>query len=292
MRFFTPGVFAAGVGFLSLASSSNARAAYKLRSRTTTDVCANIDADLSVDVFGIAITVGLIDVCLCLSAIPVFIKTNVVAIAGITLVGEAAVEANLEAMVNNAPDHQSCIYPDNCDPICSHGSPCGFQCKNGFVLSPDHKDCICPAPNKVCNGICGPFKSCPSSGPKKREDLERRVSCGAGQTACGVYGWQGFNSVDAWECIDTKTDLESCGGCMVPFGRTPAHGIDCTAIPGVMDVNCISGSCVVRRCQPGYVLSLDNTFCLEADRIAKLKAGDIPAALYGLEHVPLQKKSA
>lgn len=78
---------------------------------------------------------------------------------------------------------------------------------------------------------------------------------------------------------------------MVSFGLTPAHGVDCTAIPGVMDVSCVAGSCIVRRCQPGYVVSLDGSYCLHSETAAKIQNGDIPAALYGLEHVPLKKKN-
>lgn len=79
---------------------------------------------------------------------------------------------------------------------------------------------------------------------------------------------------------------------MIPFGRTPARGVDCTAIPGVMDVSCVTGSCVVRRCQPGYTVSLDGSYCLHSATAAMIQNGeDIPAALYGLEHVPLKKKA-
>ena len=44
---------------------------------------------------------------------------------------------------------------------------------------------------------------------------------------------------------------------MVPLGSSlvPVIGVDCTVLPGVLDVACVSGSCVVERCQPGYVPS-------------------------------------
>ena len=76
---------------------------------------------------------------------------------------------------------------------------------------------------------------------------------------------------------------------MVGFGRNPALGVDCTAIPAVMDVSCVAGSCAVKRCQPGFVVSANGAYCV---RTAFTAQGDIPAAAYGLEHVPLQKKSA
>ena len=82
--------------------------------------------------------------------------------------------------------------------------------------------------------------------------------------------------------------LMSGGGCMVGFGRNPALGVDCTAIPAVMDVSCVAGSCAVKRCQPGFVVSANGAYCVRTAFMAQV---DIPAAAYGLEHVPLQKKS-
>ncbi|KAF8305591.1 hypothetical protein DL93DRAFT_2038385, partial [Clavulina sp. PMI_390] len=66
--------------------------------------------------------------------------------------------------------------------------------------------------------------------------------------------------VSAYECIDTMFNLESCGGCVVQYtlGLTPyeidelAVGIDCTANPGVSDVECRMGRCIVHKCKKGY----------------------------------------
>lgn len=81
------------------------------------------------------------------------------------------------------------------------------------------------------------------------------------------------------------------GGCTMAFGRNPAHGVDCTAIPGVMDVACAAGTCIVHRCLPGYVVSLDGSFCIRQNAMTQLD-GDINAAVYGLEHVPLKRTNA
>ena len=54
---------------------------------------------------------------------------------------------------------------------------------------------------------------------------------------------------------------------MVPFGpfSIPETGVDCTMLPGVLDVACMSGACVVERCQPGYLLSsTDRSRCIPA----------------------------
>ncbi len=42
-----------------------------------------------------------------------------------------------------------------------------------------------------------------------------------------------------YECLDTDAELESCGGC-----ASIGAGQDCTAIEGVWNVACTTGSCV------------------------------------------------
>ncbi|WWC90260.1 uncharacterized protein L201_005193 [Kwoniella dendrophila CBS 6074] len=56
-----------------------------------------------------------------------------------------------------------------------------------------------------------------------------------------------------YECIDTTSELESCGGCI--HGRH-TRGIDCTAMPGVLPgfVTCSDGKCVVSGCEDGFTL--------------------------------------
>ncbi|KAH8094606.1 hypothetical protein BXZ70DRAFT_348089 [Cristinia sonorae] len=290
MRFAAPALVAlAATGHAAARAFNN-----ELVARTTTDTCAEVDAGLSVNILGISIVVGLVEVCLCISGIPLFVKSNSVAIAAVNIAGIASVSAELTAMINTAKGHQKCTYPDNCDPLCAKSNPCGFQCKNGFSPFPPSKptDCVCLSPKKVCNGICGDFPSCPSAHPKRELEMAKRyATCDKGFTACGVFGWPGMRASQAWECIDTTSDLESCGGCAVPLTISSPQGIDCTAIPGVADVSCHAGSCMVHRCLPGYTPSHDRSFCIHA---SNLNFGshntDVPAAAYGLEHVPFQKK--
>ena len=44
------------------------------------------------------------------------------------------------------------------------------------------------------------------------------------------------------------------GGCTVPFysHSSAPLGNDCTSIPGVSDIECIRGTCVVRKCAKGW----------------------------------------
>jgi hypothetical protein len=77
----------------------------------------------------------------------------------------------------------------------------------------------------------------------------------------------------------------------VPIGQ------DCSSLPGVADVACLAGECVVHRCLPGYVIARDGTHCVsrhgmisQNSEYDEEEAESVPARVYGLEHVPLQKR--
>ncbi|WVW85015.1 hypothetical protein I302_107051 [Kwoniella bestiolae CBS 10118] len=81
--------------------------------------------------------------------------------------------------------------------------------------------------------------------------------CPGGMTACLIPG---LGKNDAWECIDTQNDLESCGGCL--YGAynnvTSTAGVSC-AQTGVKlgAATCAAGKCLVSECKDGYTL-VDN----------------------------------
>ncbi|KAJ8461983.1 hypothetical protein ONZ45_g18099 [Pleurotus djamor] len=231
------------------------------------DVCGDVSGFLEVPsklLFGKIIKVGFIDKCLCLSGVSQFVLTDPFAIAGISLAGRQAVIDAVTKMVNKAPDHKTCKYPAHAAPLCKKGNPCFFTCKDGFEASPASKPtkCVCPKGTSECNGKC--IKGlCPSGHGHGKRDVSimgRELRCSPGLTACGVLG----RSAHAWDCVDIARDLESCGGCAIPlFPDDPfATGVDCTALPGVADVACVKGVCVVRRCMPGYEGSSDGTTCV------------------------------
>ncbi|CAL1694226.1 unnamed protein product [Somion occarium] len=289
MRFSFPLLFAFG----ALVSQVTARALQPAK-RTTSDVCAEVSAGLTIPgLLGLPpITIGILNICLCLSGIPDLLHTNALVIALVDIVGVVQATAQITDMVNKASKGSKCTFPDHSFSVCSASDHCGFQCKDGFTPSPAKKptDCVCLPPKVVCNGVCGVFKACPSGHPKRELEIQKRsASCDRGLTACGIYGWSGLPASQAWECIDTQRDLESCGGCAIPLTLGTPRGIDCTSIPGVADVSCSVGSCVVHRCLPGFVVSLDKTFCVRKGGV-KFN-GELPAAAaYGLEHLPLKRE--
>lgn len=101
----------------------------------------------------------------------------------------------------------------------------------------------------------------------RREEEARKPKsyCPRGMTACRIPD----SSYD-FECIDSNTELESCGGCTigqfneVVGNTTSTLGTDCTQLPGVAlgAVQCISGGCKVNRCRAGWTLS--NNACVPA----------------------------
>ncbi|KAK6904840.1 hypothetical protein I204_08371 [Kwoniella mangroviensis CBS 8886] len=79
--------------------------------------------------------------------------------------------------------------------------------------------------------------------------------CPKGLTACNVPGVQ-----DAYECINTDVELESCGGCVHGrfgerlMGRCKGRGVDCTTLPGVSlgASTCYEGQCEIYACKKGW----------------------------------------
>ncbi|KAL7422349.1 hypothetical protein Q5752_002995 [Cryptotrichosporon argae] len=108
----------------------------------------------------------------------------------------------------------------------------------------------------------------PSAWAKRqaRERLARRRAglvardalCPGAASACKVPG-----IVGSYECVDTQTELESCGGCTYgSFTDSSAtKGVDCTKLAGVSSgsVTCVSGQCKAYACQAGYTLASDGT---------------------------------
>lgn len=71
---------------------------------------------------------------------------------------------------------------------------------------------------------------------KRSTPLKARSAplCPTGLDACPISGAKEGD----FECLDTVTELESCGGC-----ASLGSGQDCTAIPGAWNVGCDQGRC-------------------------------------------------
>ncbi|KAN0111568.1 hypothetical protein V8E52_008306 [Russula decolorans] len=78
--------------------------------------------------------------------------------------------------------------------------------------------------------------------------------CPAPLSACAV---RGASDVDAIECVDLYSDLNSCGGC-----AADDIAYDCNAIPYARSVECVFGSCKVHSCVDGYVVAPPRDVCV------------------------------
>ncbi|KAK7028331.1 hypothetical protein R3P38DRAFT_2935449 [Favolaschia claudopus] len=235
------------------------------RDAASLDVCGQVNAQLTIPstTFPFAgVPLGFINDCLCVSTLPQYVKTNIFAIEAVTIAGTDATIAELTSMINSCNGRTECHFPAHAVPQCKNGNPCFFTCQDGYTASPSTKptECVCASPYTECNGQCGVYRGCPSTYIAKRELVH---DCRDGFTACRIPG----GSAKSYECIDTRTELESCGGCL--YGTLiKGHsllGEDCTTIPGVSDVSCIKGQCVVRKCMPGYILGGARAQCMYYD---------------------------
>ncbi|GAA5935684.1 uncharacterized protein JCM15063_001772 [Sporobolomyces koalae] len=100
---------------------------------------------------------------------------------------------------------------------------------------------------------CGSAGTCelaavPSGRARARRNLSNRSLCPtANEEACAVEG--GF------QCIDTTSNLENCGGC-------GSLGTDCTALEGVASVSCEQSSCSIWACADGYTFDAESQACV------------------------------
>ncbi|PPQ80825.1 hypothetical protein CVT25_001950 [Psilocybe cyanescens] len=89
-------------------------------------------------------------------------------------------------------------------------------------------------------------------GYHKRAAKSRSSLCPSGLDACPISGLFGD-----YECLDTASELESCGGC-ASLGK----GQDCTKITGAWNVGCEQGSCIVYTCAGGFRVGADGKTCV------------------------------
>ncbi|KAH9170201.1 hypothetical protein EDB89DRAFT_2230753 [Lactarius sanguifluus] len=156
--------------FGARASSLQSRepAAHPLDARDLLDVCAPVNTDLVVpDLLGVQTAVGMVDNCLCLSALPLFLETNVVALLAVNIAGEKVVTDILTNLIQSKAPEAHCNYPEHSVPTCIDGNPCRFGCIDGFKSFPPSNPttCVCNAPEVICNGKCVPPGACPPSKP-------------------------------------------------------------------------------------------------------------------------------
>ncbi|GAA5820565.1 hypothetical protein JCM11251_003051 [Rhodosporidiobolus azoricus] len=170
--------------------------------------------------------------------------------------------------------------PANASPVCggtTNAGRCACQCNAGFYATASGV-CVpnsnCPPPNVLTSSGTSATCSCAAGyisdgaggcvltpSARARAARHRRsfpikhgqavfapqtsekpaYTCPDGETACPLPS-------GGFECIDTTTSLNSCGGC-VGAGQS---GQNCLAIPGALNVQCLDSKCHVGSCFKGW----------------------------------------
>ncbi|KAN0082598.1 hypothetical protein V8E55_008393 [Tylopilus felleus] len=280
MRLFA---LAAAVPLL-MASATLARS--PLRRGETTDTCANLNANLAfpdVEVDGKPYVAGHIHVGLCISRVKTFVSHSNVTTAAIKVVGEAKVELAITDMIKQTG--VQCAYPPHARPSVTKHNACAFVCVDGFWGMPQYQpsSCICPPHLTECNGQCGDFHSnCTTMAPPSRRKNDPK--CAQGRTLCGVPR---ATSGAAFQCTDVTCDSYTCGGCIKasPVGSSSTVGVNCHALPGVEEVSCADGTCVVHRCKSDFTLSASNDGCVADPNGKRARALPAPGTHHLLDNV-------
>jgi len=244
--------------------------------RAVTDTCAVLDQEITASGSSL-----LVDNCVCASTAEAFLESPTSGGSAFLAPGSVAAVAALTSAIDDAPNRQTCTYPDNSivPTTCSTSNPCDFDCTTGFAPYPAATPTSCVS--TACDdGYVYSGNACvlTASHPGSKRGIKRGAQvCRNGLMACGVPGY------NQWECLDTTTDLDSCGGCVFPppsfiFSSLTtsqqsqiSSGVDCSLIPHVADVKCLESKCVVTKCNRGFTVSQDNgdSDCIPQDLVDK-----------------------
>ncbi|KAF8901214.1 hypothetical protein CPB84DRAFT_986568 [Gymnopilus junonius] len=249
--------------------------------RDLLDVCINANVNLLADVsqvLGLGSVLDPLDLgtnielCLCLKDLDLYLETNANVQALIGLLGKNAIGSLITAVVNTSPQAQECAFPQHAHHTCNTNDPCHYECDAPYTLQGG--ECVCAPPYSSCNGVCDLYpQSCGSAVPRslhKRTNAivtiaQAKASCRPHETVCGIPGQE---KALAFECIDTRSTADSCGGCMTPHPFFEAQAIrhtvgqDCTAIAYASSTGCSKERCVVGSCVDGWVPGSDKVSCV------------------------------
>ncbi|GAA5986231.1 hypothetical protein JCM5350_007591 [Sporobolomyces pararoseus] len=136
----------------------------------------------------------------------------------------------------------------DCD---THGTTVGADCSSDpeFYCSQTStgQALTCEANSLTCQLAVVPSQRARS----RRSELARREHlCPLGHSYCSLANGLGQ------ECIDTSSNLESCGGCP---GK---GGVDCSALPGVAASACVQSQCEIWACDDAHRWSAEDQACV------------------------------
>ncbi|GAA5886463.1 hypothetical protein JCM16303_001418 [Sporobolomyces ruberrimus] len=156
-------------------------------------------------------------------------------------------DAQLYAIFNQFCSTGYCNFgTGNCD---NHGTTIGADCTDDTQFkcteTSTGQALKCDTATFTCQ-----LATAASGRARERRNLAKRNVCPSSHEACSVDGKSAF------ECVDTSSSLEQCGGC------AGQGGVDCTALPGVESVGCSAGVCEVYSCSEGFTWSASADACV------------------------------
>lgn len=83
---------------------------------------------------------------------------------------------------------------------------------------------------------------------RHRRDTSERLCPNVQETACPIVA-----NATGYECIDTQTEITSCGGC-----ELLNEGENCVEIEGADEVGCQLGQCIIFSVLPGFEINETN----------------------------------
>ncbi|KAG6860318.1 hypothetical protein C0995_012714 [Termitomyces sp. Mi166 len=231
--------------------------------RDLIDLCLNVDASAVAPILQLINPLAAnIRLCLCVKDLDIFLNSDIGVLLGGLLGSPDGLLTKLKLL---------CNFPTHSHRLCVAGNPCAYECDPPYVKEGDK--CICKQPLTECNGVCAYHPhGCSSAAPRKQLRETSSITsyaaavaiCKPGQTVCGIPGREGTKD---FECIDTRTTLDSCGGCIVqhPFSDGPAaaKGVDCGRLPGVITSNCSDYRCEITQCRSGWHLEAKRNECVK-----------------------------
>jgi len=161
--------------------------------RQNLDVCAFVGDFVVVDAFGVSQDFGALELCLCLSALPLFLTTNLVAIAAVEADGIGSVTDVLTALING-------------------GSPCtpsaSSKAKRDSYLLDDN---VCPKGLSLC-GVQSSWSRTAWECVDTQRDLESCGGCSVGilGTAASGTDCTSIEGVDEVACSRGKCQVNTC----------------------------------------------------------------------------------
>ncbi|KAI5885652.1 uncharacterized protein SCHCODRAFT_02681702 [Schizophyllum commune H4-8] len=244
-----------------------------LVNRDLIDICASVDVSAVLHLLPPLVDIPSLDgkICLCIDDLDIFLSTYIDATVLLTIL-KGPLKAALALLINTDPTRAHCPpVPPHASRVCKVDDPCGIQCDKGYTR---HGNICCPPSGCPSAALTRPNKRRLSSRVTTYEEAQK--TCRPRESVCGIAGHEG--TLD-FECVDTTSTLDSCGGCVTPHGFPAAaiqsSGVDCAALPNVVEVGCKASKCVVNRCKESFVPSSDGSRCISIAAKRQLDLGSL-----------------